>query len=161
MISLIWAQDATGCIGRDGGIPWHLPEDMKNFRRLTTGRTVLMGRATWESLPARFRPLPDRRNLVLTRRPQWSAAGAERVATIDEAMQAAGGDVWVIGGGEVYAAAIVDARRLVVTTIDTIVDGDVGAPVIRDDWRLTRREPESGWAESSGGLRYWIGTYER
>jgi dihydrofolate reductase len=55
----------------------------------------------------------------------------------------------------------VDARRLVVTTIDTIVDGDVGAPVIRDDWQLTSREPQAGWAESTGGLRYWIGTYER
>jgi dihydrofolate reductase len=161
VISLIWAQDTTGCIGKDGGIPWHLPEDMKNFRRLTIGHTVVMGRATWESLPTQFRPLPQRRNLVLTRRPQWSARGAERVASIDEAVKAAHGDLWVIGGGEVYAAAISSAQRLVITTIDTAVDGDVEAPSIHADWRPVSREPQEGWADSASGLRYFIATYQR
>jgi dihydrofolate reductase len=160
-VSLIWAQDTSGCIGKDGGIPWHLPEDMKNFRRLTVGHTVLMGRATWDSLPPQFRPLPERRNLVLTRRPQWSAPGAERVTSIDQAYELVSGDLWVIGGGEVYAAAISSAHRLVITTIDTAVDGDVDAPSIHADWRAVSRDPEAGWAESASGLRYFIATYER
>lgn len=70
MIGLVWAQSANGVIGRDGTLPWHLPEDLKHFRALTTGATVLMGRRTWESLPPRFRPLPGRRNVVLSRTPQ-------------------------------------------------------------------------------------------
>ncbi|OOL28231.1 dihydrofolate reductase, partial [Rhodococcus rhodochrous] len=76
-IVLIWAQDRDGGIGRDGAIPWRIPEDMAHFRAATTGRPVIMGRLTWESLPPRFRPLPGRRNIVVTRDPAWSDAGAE------------------------------------------------------------------------------------
>ncbi len=78
-LGLVWAQSTSGVIGRDGGIPWHVPEDMAHFKQLTAGCTVVMGRRTWESLPARFRPLPGRRNVVLTRQSGYRAEGAEVV----------------------------------------------------------------------------------
>jgi len=105
-VNLIWAQSANGVIGADGQLPWRIPEDLAHFRMLTDGGTVVMGRATWESLPPRFRPLPGRRNVVLTRQQDWSAPGAVVAHTLDEALTSADGDVWVIGGASVYAAAL-------------------------------------------------------
>jgi dihydrofolate reductase len=160
-VALIWAQAANGVIGRDGEIPWHLPEDMRHFRALTTGSTVLMGRVTWESLPARFRPLPDRRNLVLTRRLDWSAPGATRVADIEHAVREAAGDLWVIGGGQVYEAALPYAARLVVTELEAPYEGDTFGPPVDPHWHVTGREPADGWAESTTGSRYVVTTYER
>jgi dihydrofolate reductase len=81
-VGLIWAQSTSGVIGRDGTIPWHLPEDLARFKTLTMGHTVVMGRRTWDSLPARFRPLPGRRNVVLTRNRGFDAPGAEVVGSI-------------------------------------------------------------------------------
>jgi dihydrofolate reductase len=104
-LALIWAQARGRVIGRDGLMPWHLPEDLAHFRGLTRGATVLMGRSTWESLPRGFRPLPGRRNLVLTRRRDYLATGAETYGSLQEALPAADGPVWVIGGEQVYAAA--------------------------------------------------------
>src|ERR1700722_14341999 len=98
MVSLIWAQASNGVIGNAGAIPWRLPEDMAMFRSLTMGSTVLMGRATWDSLPARARPLEGRCNLVLTRQPGWSAPGAFSVASVATAVEQADGELWVIGG---------------------------------------------------------------
>lgn len=162
MIALIWAQAADRVIGRDGAIPWHLPEDLRNFRTLTTGSAVLMGRRTWESLPEQFRPLPDRRNLVLTRDPAWQSAGAERVDAIETAREiAAPADLWVIGGGEVYAAALPVAERLVVTDVDATYDGDTRAPAIGPEWRVEGVEPPVGWSQSTAGLRYRVTTYRR
>ena len=105
-VSLIWAEAADRVIGRDGALPWQLPEDQQLFKQLTTGATVVMGRATWDSLPASVRPLPGRRNVVLTRQQDWSAPGAVVAHTLDEAIASADGDVWVIGGASVYAAAL-------------------------------------------------------
>ena len=96
-ISLIWAQAANGVIGADGTMPWHVPEDMAHFKELTLGSTVLMGRRTWESFPPRFRPLPDRRNVVLTRDPSWTADGAEVVHSLDDGL-ALDPSPWIIGG---------------------------------------------------------------
>ncbi|MCP2337815.1 dihydrofolate reductase [Actinomadura rupiterrae] len=147
MIGLIWAQAAGGVIGRDGALPWHLPEDMKRFRDLTTGATVLMGRRTWESLPPRFRPLPGRRNLVLSRTPQ---DGAETFPDLEQALDAASGDdVWVMGGAAVYQAALPLADRIEVTEIREPFEGDTYAPEIG-------RAPDSigPWQESSTGLHY-------
>ena len=160
-LALIWAQAANGVIGKDGGIPWHLPEDMKHFRAMTVGSTVLMGRVTWQSLPPRFRPLPDRRNLVLTHSADWSAPGAEPVATVDEARRRTEGTLWVIGGGRVYSAALPDADRLVVTELELEYDGDTFAPQIDPAWRLTESEPDSGWLQSTTGARYRFRSYER
>jgi dihydrofolate reductase len=146
MIGLIWAQSANGVIGRDGALPWRLPEDMKHFRAVTAGATVLMGRLTWESLPARFRPLPGRRNLVLSRTPQ---EGAETFPDLRQALAAASGDVWVMGGARVYREALPFADRIEVTQLREEFEGDVLAPEIG-------REPDSTgeWLESENGLGY-------
>ncbi len=166
-------------IGVDGRLPWHLPEDLALFKRLTTGSTVVMGRATWESLPAAVRPLPGRRNIVLSRRAGLLAPGAEVAGSLAEALTlaaahapggpggpgdpgGAGGDVWVIGGASVYREAIAVADRLVVTEVDTHVAGDTFAPVVRPDaWAVASSDPETGWLRSSSGLGYRVLTYRR
>lgn len=160
-VSLIWAQAANGVIGAAGRLPWHLPEDLARFRRLTTGATVVMGRATWESLPPAVRPLPDRRNVVLSRRPGWSAPGADVAASLDAALAAAEGDVWVIGGSSVYAAALGRADRVVRTELDTAYDGDTYAPELDGGWVPAEREPADGWLTSRTGLRYRVVTFVR
>ncbi|MDQ1686315.1 MAG: dihydrofolate reductase [Frankiaceae bacterium] len=154
MIGLIWAQSRNGIIGRDGGLPWHLPEDLAHFRAVTTGATVVMGRRTWDSLPARFRPLPDRRNVVLTRDRSWSAPGADVAHELTEALT---GDVWVIGGASVYAAALPYADRVVRTDIDLEVDGDAHAPPLGPEWAPI----EGDWQLSSTGLRFRVVTFSR
>jgi dihydrofolate reductase len=158
---MIWAQAQDRVIGADGSLPWHLPEDLKLFRTLTTGSTVVMGRRTWESLPDRFRPLPGRTNVVLTTDPGWAADGARRVSSVAEVL-AAYEDVWVIGGGAVYEAFLPHAERLVVTDVDLRVEGDTWAPALDAGWRRTSRTPEEGWSTSaSGGLRYAVTEYGR
>jgi dihydrofolate reductase len=158
---MIWAQARDGVIGADGGLPWHLPEDMALFRRLTMGATVVMGRRTWESLPERFRPLPGRTNVVLTSDPTWSAEGAHRCGSVADVL-GAHASVWVIGGGAVYAAFLPHADRLVVTDIDAEVDGDTWAPALDGGWRPVTRTPVEGWSVSaSGGLRYAVTEYRR
>ena len=160
MIGLIWAQARGGVIGADGGLPWHLPEDLALFKRLTTGSAVVMGRRTWESLPERFRPLPGRTNVVLTSDPTWAAEGARRAGSVDEVLDEHS-PVWVIGGGAGYAAFLPHADRLVVTDVDALVDGDTWAPAIGDEWTRVSRTPDDGWAQSSTGLRYAVSEYSR
>lgn len=163
-LGLIWAQaraagGGAGVIGRDGGLPWRLPEDLAHFRALTTGRPVIMGRATWDSLPPRFRPLPGRTNIVLTRRE--TLEGAAAVPDVAAALRLAGGG-WVIGGAQVYAATIALADRLEVTEIDLAIDGDARAPQIDATWRRVAVDPgPTAWHTSSTGLRYRFVTYER
>lgn len=151
MIGLIWAQAANGVIGRDNAIPWHIPEDMKHFRETTAGAAVLMGRHTWESLPPRFRPLPGRRNLVLSRTPQ---EGAETFSTLEKALADVTGELWVMGGSAVYAATLPFADRVEVTEIREVVEGDTYAPKVD-------REPVSvgEWQESKSGLHYRFVSY--
>ena len=119
-ISLVAAVARDGVIGRDGGIPWRLPGDVRHFKSLTTGHAVVMGRRTWESLPDRFRPLPDRRNVVVTRNETWQAEGAERAGSSEEALALLADEehVFVIGGAQIYAAALPHADELVLTEID-------------------------------------------
>jgi dihydrofolate reductase len=160
-VALIWAQARNRVIGASGGLPWHLPEDLKLFRMMTTGSTVVMGRRTWESLPGRFRPLPGRTNVVLTSDPHWSAEGARRAGSVAEVLDRSG-PLWVIGGGAVYAAFLPHADRLVVTDVDVAVEGDTWAPAIGTGWRLAGRTPEQGWdVSSSSGLRYAVSEYVR
>jgi dihydrofolate reductase len=161
MVSLIWAQAANRVIGKDGALPWRLPEDLARFRALTIGSTVLMGRATWDSLPDKARPLVDRRNLVLTTQPDWSAPGAIRVASVQAAIAVADGPLWVIGGLRVYQAALPFAKRAVVTELEDSFDGDTYAPTLDSGWSARHREPATDWATSSTGLRYRVITYER
>ena len=162
VLGLIWAQAADGVIGRDGQIPWHLPEDQAHFRACTTGATVIMGRRTWDSLPDRFRPLPGRRNVVLTRRPDWSAPGAQPAPDLAAALALAGdGDAWVIGGAAVYAEALAVADRVECTEVDLDVDGDTRAPTLDDAWLPTSCDPPTGWHVSRAGPRYRIRSYRR
>jgi dihydrofolate reductase len=151
VIGLIWAQAANGVIGRDNAIPWHIPEDMKHFRELTAGSAVLMGRRTWESLPPRFRPLPGRRNLVLSRTPQ---EGAETFGSLEKALADVTGDVWVMGGSAVYAAALPFADRIEVTEIRETFEGDTYAPEVDRAPRTTGE-----WQESTSGLHYRFVSY--
>lgn len=129
-VSLLAAVAGGGVIGRDGTIPWRLPEDMAHFRELTTGHAVVMGRRTWSSLPSRFRPLPGRRNIVVTRNPDWSADGAERAGSLEEALTLVAGEerVFVIGGAEIYAEALPLADELLLTEVELEVDGDTYFP---------------------------------
>lgn len=157
MIGLVWAQSTNAVIGVDGRIPWRVPEDMAHFSRLTAGSTVVMGRATWESLPAAFRPLPGRRNVVLSHDPAYDAPGARTCTDLAAALDAEG-DVWVIGGHAVYTAALASADTLVVTEVDLVVAGDTPAPTVGPEWE---RVQDTAWLTSAKGLRYRIGTWRR
>ena len=142
-ISIVAAIARGGVIGRDNGIPWRVPEDARHFRALTIGHPVVMGRRTWDSLPSPYRPLPGRRNVVLSRDPDWRAAGAERAGSLDEALGLVDGAprVFVIGGADVYAAALPIADDLLLTEIDADVDGDtVFPPFDATDFEETSRE---------------------
>ncbi|WP_299558674.1 dihydrofolate reductase [uncultured Mycolicibacterium sp.] len=159
MVGLIWAQSSSGVIGRGGTLPWHLPEDLAHFKEITHGHTVVMGRRTWESLPERNRPLPGRRNIVLSRAPGYAAPGAEVVADLDAAL-AAEEDIWVIGGGEVYAQALPRATRCEVTEVEIDLrreEGDALAPVLDESWVGT----VGPWRTSRTGLRYRYHSYRR
>ena len=131
-LAIVAAVARGGVIGRDGALPWRLPEDMAHFRAVTLGHPVVMGRRTWESLPERFQPLPGRRNVVVTRNPDWNAEGSERAGSLEEALALLEGEerVSVIGGGELFAAALPLADELLLTEIDAHVEGDTFFP----DW---------------------------
>jgi dihydrofolate reductase len=158
VIGLVWAQAANGVIGRDGSLPWHLPEDLGRFKRLTTGCTVVMGRATWDSLPDVVRPLPGRRNVVLTRDRAWTAPGAVVVHALDDAL-AGDEDVWVIGGAEVYRQALPYAGVLVVTELAEAFDGDATAPEIGPEWQRETSDPPVGYHLSASGIGYRVVTW--
>ena len=156
-IGLIWAEAHHGIIGAQGGMPWHVPEDLAHFKELTLGAPVVMGRRTWESFPPRFRPLPGRRNIVITRQQEWADDGAERAGSLAAALGlAADGDperIWVIGGGELFRDAMELADLLEVTELDLEVAGDTRAPD-RAGWRTMSTDPAEGWHTSSSGIRY-------
>ncbi|HET7667969.1 MAG TPA: dihydrofolate reductase [Mycobacterium sp.] len=157
-VGLIWAQSTSGVIGRDGGIPWRVPEDQARFKELTMGHTVVMGRLTWESLPSTVRPLPGRRNVVVTRQADYVADGADVVARLDDALTAE--KTWVIGGGQIYTAALPTATRCEVTEVEIDLrrrDADAMAPVLDQSWSGVAGE----WLTSSTGLRYRYHSYRR
>jgi dihydrofolate reductase len=154
MIVLVVAAARNGVIGKDGVIPWRLPEDLKRFKALTLGQTVVMGRKTWDSLPPKNRPLPGRRNVVVTRDAHWQAQGAER-ATLEMAL--AGGDVFVIGGAEIYRAALPRAGRIELTEVQGDFDGDAHFTFDRAQWREVAREDHV----NADGLAYSFVTLQR
>lgn len=156
-LHLIYARAANGAIGKDGVMPWHLPEDLAHFKRTTLGCPVIMGRKTWESLPARFRPLPGRTNVVVTRQQGWSAEGAKVAHSLDEAIRLCGdaADAWIIGGADIYAQALPLASTAVVTEIEASYDGDAFAPQFGPEWKETARERHV----SSTGLKFSFVTY--
>ena len=174
---MIWAEARGGAIGRDGDMPWHLPEDLAHFKRETLGAPVVMGRRTWESLPERFRPLPGRVNAVVSRDPAFAAPGALVAASLDEALAAVGSGsgsgsgtgsgsgsgaperAWIMGGGQLYRAAMPLADELVVTRIELDVpDADTFAPEIGPEWELA--DPGAP-AVSAQGLGYRFERWRR
>jgi dihydrofolate reductase len=156
-ITLLVAYSANRVIGKDGKLPWHLPEDLKRFKQLTMGHHIVMGRKTWESIG---RLLPGRHHIIVSRRPGYRVEGAEVVHSLDAAIAAARGDdeIFVIGGGEIFALAMPLADRVLATEIERDYEGDVRFPELQGTaWRETARE--EGVAES--GLPYRYVTLER
>ena len=159
-LTLVAAVARGGVIGRGGAIPWRLAEDMARFRELTMGRPVVMGRRTWESLPEPFRPLPGRRNVVVTGNLAWRAEGAERAESLEDALRLLdhAPEACVVGGAELYAAALPLADELQLTEVDLDVDGDAFFP----DWDRSAfeevsREPHT----AADGTRFAYVVYRR
>jgi dihydrofolate reductase len=157
-VSLVVAYARNGVIGRDGDLPWHLPSDMKHFRELTTGGTVVMGRKTYASIPEKFRPLPRRRNIVLSRNARFRAPGAEVYPSLPAALDACGRDCFVIGGGTTYAEALPHALRVYATEVAEEVEGDTFFPALgEEDWACV----SGGEPVAENGHEFRIRVYER
>ncbi len=157
-LGLIYARARNGVIGADGTLPWHLPEDLAHFKAVTHGSPVIMGRRTWDSLPPRFRPLPGRRNIVVTRQAGWQAEGAERAGSVEAAIALCAGaaQAWVIGGAQLYAQAMDLARIAEVTEIDRDFAGDAFAPTLGLSWREVARSSHV----SASGIPYSFVTFQ-
>lgn len=158
-LHIIFARAANGVIGKDGTMPWHLPEDLAHFKRTTLGCPVIMGRKTWESLPPRFRPLPGRINVVVTRQRDWQDAGACVAHSLPEALALCGDapDAWIIGGADIYAQSLPLASTAVVTEIEADFEGDAYAPQFGPEWQETARERHT----AANGLNLSFVTYTR
>ena len=159
-LHMIYARARNGVIGKQGQLPWHLPEDLAHFKRTTLGQPVVMGRVTWESLPEKFRPLPGRSNVVVSRQPSFSAPGAQVVASLDDAMALFPPTevIWLIGGAQLYAQGLAKASQIVVTEIDADYEGDAYAPSLStSDWIETHRTSHV----SAQGLTYHLVTLQK
>lgn len=162
MIGMVWAQTPRGTIACDGALPWDVPEDFAHFRATVHGHAVVMGRATWDSMPPRMRPMPHSRSIVLTRDPAWSAPGAESVCSLSDALALLRGEdeIWIMGGGQVYAAGSSVADLLVVSEID--VSEPVGevltpAPALDPEvWVERTPDDVAGWRTSVTGTRWRV-----
>jgi dihydrofolate reductase len=158
-LALVAAVAANGVIGRDGRLPWRLPEDLRRFRALTTGHAIIMGRRTWESFP---HALPARQNIVVTRQEGYRAPGACVTSSLQDALAAVRypPPPFVIGGGELYRAALPCAATAFVTEIARAFDGDATFPALDPrQWAETAREPRVH--EGADGFAYAFVTYER
>jgi dihydrofolate reductase len=158
-LHLIYARARNNVIGKDGDLPWHLPEDLAHFKKTTMGQPVVMGRLTWESIPEKFRPLPGRSNVVVSRQNNYPAKGASVVNSLEAAMALFPADqvVWLIGGAQLYAQGLPLASQVVVTEIDADFEGDAYAPVLNYDWQEVRRSSHL----SAQGLNYSLVTWVR
>ena len=160
-IALIYARAANGVIGHNGTIPWHLPEDLAHFKALTQGHPVIMGRKTWDSLPARFRPLPGRTNIVITHQPDWHQNGVQRASSLREALlfaeQTDTPTAWVMGGAQIYAQALPLATRIEMTEIAQDFAGDAHAPTPGPEWVESARSSHV----AASGLPYHFVTLRR
>ncbi|TWC71102.1 dihydrofolate reductase [Herbaspirillum sp. SJZ099] len=156
-LTIVVATDRNNGIGINNTLPWHLPEDLAHFKRTTSGHAILMGRKTFESIG---RPLPNRRNIVITRNAGWQHAGVETAASLPEAAALAGdGPAFIIGGAQIYAEALPLVNRLIVTRIEQTFDCDAFFPALDPQiWQETAREQHR--AETSG-FDYAFVTYER
>lgn len=143
IISFVVAMDRNHLIGVDGDLPWHLPDDMKHFRQVTMGKPVLMGRVTYESIPARFRPLSGRTNIILTRQEDYSAPGCVVAHTLDEALASMPDEpeLMVIGGAQIFEQLLPQADRLYLTLVDGEFEGNVYFPELdMDQWQERSRQ---------------------
>ena len=167
-LALIASVARNGSIGSDNGLVWHEPEDKRWFVRQTLGCPVIMGRKTWDSLPARFRPLPGRSNIVLSRQPGWQAPGAQLAHDLNQALTlartaavgSAATRICVIGGGQLYAAAMPQAQLLLLTEIDADLPGDTQFP----NWprsQFVEVERERRRSAGPSGCDYAFVTYQR
>lgn len=163
-LHLIYARAANGVIGQNNALPWHLPEDMARFKQLTQGCPVVMGRKTWDSLPPRFRPLPGRTNIVVTRQSDWQADGALRADSLESAIKQARAataepdrPVWVMGGAQIYAQALPLASRVEVTEIAQDFEGDAYAPTLDAPWKEAARSTHT----AANGLPFHFVSYVR
>ena len=164
-LAVIVAAAENGVIGRNNALPWHLPQDLQYFKRVTMGKPIVMGRKTFESIG---RPLPGRTNIVITRNPDFQSAGVRVVASLDEALRLAGevalidgaGELVVIGGAEIYRAAIPRADRLYITEVHASIAGDAFLPDIDwGQWREVKRQRHG--AEGPNPYDYSFVVYER
>ncbi len=148
-ISLIAAISENNCIGKDGDLPWHLPEDMKHFKEKTKGKIVLMGRKTWESIPEKFRPLPHRKNIVITRNPEYAVPkDVDLFQNINDAISKyPNQEIVVIGGGQIYNQTMDIADTLYITHVHEQVNGDAFFPEIDlNTWHETERDERDNLA---------------
>jgi dihydrofolate reductase len=158
VIAIVVAHASNGVIGRDGGLPWHLPSDLRHFKELTSGHTVVMGRRTYESLPDRFRPLPNRRNLVLTTDPAYVARGAEVFTSLESALNVCAGDCFVIGGEATYRQALALSDRVYATQLEAEHDGDARFPELpHSEWECV----DASEPVTENDQRFTFRTYER
>lgn len=158
--TLVVAMAENGVIGRDGGLPWRLSTDLKRFKATTLGKPIIMGRKSWDSLPRR--PLPERRNIVVTRDRAYAAEGAEVAHSLDEALALARGaeEVCVIGGGEIFISALPLADRLDVTHVLAEIEGDTVFPSMDpEEWRVVASEEIPAGERDSHPTRHVV--YER
>ncbi len=160
MLSLIAAVARNRVIGKDNQLLWHLPGDMRYFRETTRGKTVIMGRRTWESLPEKFRPLPGRLNIVVSRNRDYSAPGATLAGSLEDAVGLAGrsSEAFIIGGAELYRQALPLANRLYLTEIAADYEGDTWFPeILPGEWQeISRSQPVE-----ETGLAYTFAVYQR
>ena len=159
-LHLIYARSRNNVIGVNGDLPWHLPEDLAHFKRTTLGQPVIMGRVTWESIPEKFRPLPGRTNVVVSRQTGFNAPGAQVVSSLQAAIDLFPADdvVWLIGGAQLYAQAMPLAQQLVITEIDADYEGDAFAPVLNTaEWTEVQRTSHT----SAQGLGYSLVTLQK
>ena len=159
-VVIVAAVARNRAIGKDNQLLWSLPEDMAHFKALTAGRTVVMGRKTWESLPPRFRPLPGRRNIVVSRQAGYAAPGAELAGSLENALELASTAdmVFVIGGEQIYRQAMALADRLELTEVDLAPDADAWFPdVAAADWLTAERREQTG----ADGTCFAFVTYRR
>lgn len=159
-ISLIAAVARNGAIGKNNDLLWQEPQDQRHFRAVTLGHPVVMGRKTWDSLPARFRPLPGRHNVVVTRNPELQVAGAQKADSLPAALQSLSGaaQVFVMGGAQLYAQALPHADEMVLTEIDADLAGDVFFPAWpADEWVTVSREAH----RAADGTPFAFVTYRR
>lgn len=172
-LGMVWAQSLNGVIGRDGDMPWHVPEDLQHFKQVTMGEVLVMGRKTWASFPDSVRPLPGRTSVVISRSfsenptdPKLEHDDVHIASDLATGLELAdelktGHKIWVIGGGSLYDQALELATVVERSVFNIDVDGDTYAPELDDSWTLTTQDPANGWHMSKSSVQYRFERWER